>query len=191
MTKLIVMIVFILFIGVVMNPQSTAGEEVPAALKFKMKSLEGKEIDLATYHGEVLLIVNTASECGLTPQYARLQALHEKYGARGLAVLGFPCNQFGGQEPGNAREIQQFCRSNYGVSFDMFEKVEVNGDDACPLYKLLTALDTKPVGAGEIGWNFEKFVVDRKGKVIARFDANVEPDAPEVLKTINAALGEE
>ncbi len=113
-------------------------------LRFKMKSLAGEEVDLARYQGKVVMIVNVASKCGYTGQYEQLQKLHEKYAGQGLAILGFPCNQFLGQEPGSAEEIQAFCRKNYGVTFDMFAKVEVNGENACELYKFLTSLDTKP-----------------------------------------------
>ena len=113
------------------------GDDQSAALEFKMKSLAGKEIDLSIYQGKVVLIVNVASECGLTPQYEQLQALHDKYADDGLAILGFPCNQFGKQEPGSVSEIQEFCRVNYGVTFKMFEKVKVNGDGACDLYQAL------------------------------------------------------
>jgi glutathione peroxidase len=135
-----------------------------------------------------VLVVNVASECGLTPQYEQLQALHEKYAAKGLAVLGFPCNQFGSQEPGTAAEIKEFCAKNYGVKFDLFAKIEVNGKHACPLYKHLTGLETKPVGPGKISWNFEKFVMGRSGEVVARFAPSTKPDAPEVLKAIESEL---
>lgn len=157
-------------------------------LRFKMNSLAGKEVDLADYEGRVLLIVNVASKCGYTSQYKQLQQLHERYGEQGLAILGFPCNQFLGQEPGSAAEIADFCRSAYGVSFDMFEKVEVNGDGACQLYKALTSFDTQPKGAGEISWNFEKFVVDRRGMVVARFEPATRPDAPQVVEIIAKEL---
>ncbi len=173
-------------------PASVAAEKeakkVPAALDFKMKSLAGKEVDLSKYRGKVVLVVNVASKCGLTPQYRQLEALHDKYSGKGLVVLGFPCNQFGGQEPGTADEIQEFCRLNYGVSFDLFAKIEVNGDGACPLYKYLTALETKPKGPGKISWNFEKFIIGRNGEVVARFAPPTKPDAPEVLKVIEAEL---
>ena len=129
-----------------------------------------------------------ASKCGLTPQYEQLQSLHDKYADNGLAILGFPCNQFLWQEPGTGDEIQEFCRVNYGVTFDMFAKVEVNGDGACDLYKTLTALDTEPVGSGKISWNFEKFVVGRNGEVVARFSPRTKPDDPELVKVIEAEL---
>jgi glutathione peroxidase len=171
---------------------SSATEKEPTKvskpLSFTMKSLNGKDVDLSTYQGKVVLIVNVASKCGLTPQYEQLQALHEKYADDGLAILGFPCNQFLSQEPGTAEQISEFCRVNYGVTFDMFAKVEVNGDGACDLYKTLTALDTEPVGPGKISWNFEKFVVGRNGEVVARFSPRTKPDAPEVIKVIEAEL---
>lgn len=162
-----------------------------SALAYTMESLEGKPVDLSEYQGKVVLIVNVASKCGLTPQYEQLQALHEKYADQGLAILGFPCNQFRGQEPGTAEEIQDFCRKNYGVSFDMFGKVEVNGDNAAELYKLLTGFDTKPVGAGDISWNFEKFLLDRNGYVVGRFSPRTRPDAPEVVEAIEKELAKE
>jgi glutathione peroxidase len=156
---------------------------------YKMKNLGGKEVDLAQqYKGKVLLIVNVASKCGLTPQYKDLQALHEKYGAKGLCVVGFPCNQFGAQEPGSPDEIREFCTANYGVKFDLFGKIEVNGDGACELYKHLTALETQPKGAGKIGWNFEKFLVGRDGKVVARFEPRTKPTDPLVIQAIETEL---
>jgi glutathione peroxidase len=154
-----------------------------------MKNIDGKDVKLAdAYKGKVVLIVNVASQCGLTPQYKQLQALHDKYGKDGLAVVGIPCNQFGGQEPGSEEEIKGFCSKNYGVKFDMFSKVDVNGDKACDLYKQLTALDTKPQGSGKISWNFEKFVVGRSGEVIARFNPRTSPDAKEVVDVLEAEL---
>ncbi len=155
-----------------------------------VKTLDGKEVDLSeAYDGKVLLIVNVASRCGLTPQYEGLQALHEKYQEQGLRVLGFPCNQFGAQEPGTAEEIREFCSTNYNVTFDMFAKIEVNGDGASPLYQQLTAKDTNPKGAGNITWNFEKFVIGRDGRVVARFAPRTGPSAPEFIETIETALG--
>jgi len=159
-----------------------------SALRFKLKTLEGEEADLAKYEGKVVMIVNVASKCGYTPQYEQLQQLHEKYAQRGLAILGFPCNQFLGQEPGSATQIREFCRVNYGVTFDMFAKVDVKGENACDLYKFLTSLDTKPKGPGKIGWNFEKFIVNRSGEVVARFGASTKPDAPEVVEIIEREL---
>jgi len=163
-------------------------KKVAPALKFKMNSLAGKPIDFAGYQGKVVLIVNVASECGLTPQYTALQALHEKLGPKGLVVIGVPCNQFGGQEPGTASEISKFCQQNYGVTFQLLAKVDVNGDKACALYKYLTSLDTKPKGAGKVGWNFEKFLIGRDGDVAARFAPSTEPDSKEILETLKAEI---
>jgi glutathione peroxidase len=167
---------------------ATAAAQEKTVLDLKMKSLDGKNVDLADYKGKVVLIVNVASKCGLTPQYEQLEAIYKKYSEEGLAILGFPCNQFGGQEPGTAEEIQEFCKANYGVTFDLFEKIDVNGDVAAELYKTLTALETKPTGPGKISWNFEKFLVDRNGVVVARFSPKTKPDDPEVTKAIEAEL---
>lgn len=163
-------------------------DQQQTALRFTMKSIDGKEVDLSRYAGKVVMIVNVASKCGFTSQYEQLQALHEKYSEKGLAILGFPCNQFLGQEPGSAEEIQEFCRLNYGVTFDMFAKVDVKGKNATPLYEFLTSLDTSPKGAGKIGWNFEKFIIDRNGFVVARFGSRTKPDAPEVISILEAEL---
>jgi len=159
----------------------------------KVKSLAGADIDLSKYKGDVLLIVNTASKCGATKQYADLQNLHKKYSKQGLAILGFPCNQFGKQEPGTADEIQSFCQKNYGVEFDMFEKILVNknGDKKIkqsPLYEYLTSDKAYSADPGEIRWNFEKFLVNREGKVISRFRTSIKPDAPEVIKAIETEI---
>jgi glutathione peroxidase len=168
--------------------KEAANKDAGPVLNHKMKSLAGKEVDLARYKGKVVLIVNTASQCGLTPQYKGLEALHEQYSEKGLAVLGFPCNQFGGQEPGTAEEITEFCTKNYGVKFDLFEKIEVNGEGRHDLYKYLTAQDTKPAGKGDIKWNFEKFLIGRDGKIIARFAPTVKPQSKEVVAAIEAEL---
>lgn len=165
-----------------------ADEKAPTALDFKVKSISGKEVDLSQYKGKVLVVVNVASECGLTPQYEGLEALYEKYSNKGLAVLGFPCNQFGKQEPGSDAEIAQFCEANYKVKFPMFSKVEVNGDGAAPFYKHLTSLDIKPKGKGQVAWNFEKFVIGKNGEVVARFAPKTEPDAPELIKVVESEL---
>lgn len=187
MEKLVLALTLAALLSTVVST-SNADEKTPKALSFKMKTLAGKEVELAKYQGKVVLIVNTASECGLTPQYEQLQALHSDLADQGLAVLGFPCNQFGAQEPGSAAQISTFCKQNYGVTFDMFAKVDVNGDGACPLYKHLTSVDTKPKGSGKIGWNFEKFVLDRKGNVVGRFAPNTSPDNPALLKLIETSL---
>jgi glutathione peroxidase len=188
----------LLLIAIVAVPgcsASNATEQEPTKvskpLSFTMKSLDGKDVDLSKYEGKVVLIVNVASKCGLTPQYEQLQALHDKYADDGLAILGFPCNQFLFQEPGSADQIQEFCRVNYGVTFDMFSKVKVKGKDACDLYKTLTALDTEPVGPGKISWNFEKFIIGRNGEVVARFAPRTKPDDPSIMKVIDAELAKE
>jgi glutathione peroxidase len=139
--------------------------------------------------GKVALVVNVASKCGLTPQYTKLEALHEQLADRGFTVLGFPCNQFGGQEPGTPEEISTFCSATYGVTFPLTGKVEVNGDERDPVYQVLTETADAEGSAGDIQWNFEKFVVGADGKVLGRFRPTVEPDASEVVECINAALG--
>jgi glutathione peroxidase len=161
----------------------------PAALNFKVQSLEGKEVDLAQYQGQVVLVVNVASKCGLTPQYKALEALYQKYKGQGLVILGFPCNQFNKQEPGTAEEIRKFCTSKYDVTFLLMAKVEVNGAGTCDFYKHLKALDAKPKGPGEITWNFEKFVIGRNGQLVARFQPRTTPDAAEVISAIESELG--
>ncbi len=153
-----------------------------------MKNIDGKDVDLSKYKGEVVLIVNVASKCGLTPQYKQLEAVYSKYKDKGFAVLGFPANQFGAQEPGTDSEIKQFCTSKYSVDFPMFSKIVVKGDGIHPLYQLLTAQETDPQEKGDINWNFEKFLVDRDGKVVKRFNPRVKPDAPEVIEAIETEL---
>jgi len=144
---------------------------------FSVKDIHGKQQKLEQYKDKVMLIVNVASECGFTPQYKGLEALYEKMHSRGLEVLGFPCNQFGAQEPGTEKEIEAFCELNYGVTFPLFSKVDVNGDDAAPLYKYLKKEKPGLLGTEAIKWNFTKFLVDRKGKVVERYGSNVEPQA--------------
>ncbi|MDM5270919.1 glutathione peroxidase [Sulfurovum sp. zt1-1] len=143
---------------------------------FKVKSIDGQETTLAPYKGNVLLIVNVASKCGYTPQYEGLESLYKKYKEKGLVVLGFPCNQFANQEPGTEKEIQNFCRINYGVTFPMFSKIEVNGDNAHPLYVYLKSKQTGILGTEAIKWNFTKFLVDKEGKVVARFGSSTKPE---------------
>jgi glutathione peroxidase len=155
-----------------------------------VEALDGSEGQLAQQKGNVTLVVNVASQCGLTPQYAGLQRLYEQYGDRGFAVLGFPCNQFGQQEPGTPAEIGQFCETNYSVTFPLFEKIEVNGEGQHPLYEELTKTADPEGHAGDIRWNFEKFLVGRDGSVIARFSPVVEPEAPELVEALQKALSE-
>ena len=143
---------------------------------FSAKTLDGKTLNLSTLKGKVALVVNTASECGLTPHYAGLEALHKKYSAKGLAVLGFPCNQFGAQEPGSAAEIGAFCTKNYGVTFQMFDKIEVNGQGAHPLYQWLKSEAAAGGKAEDIDWNFAKFLVGRDGRVVRRYKATTRPE---------------
>jgi len=150
-------------------------------------ALDGSDADLHDYEGKAALLVNVASKCGLTPQYEGLQKLQDTYGDRGFTVLGFPCNQFLGQEPGTADEIQEFCSVNYGVSFPLFEKIDVNGDDRHPLYAELTEVEDADGAAGDIQWNFEKFLVAPDGSV-TRFRPGVEPEAPELVEAIEANL---
>jgi glutathione peroxidase len=151
-----------------------------------LKDIDGKDTALKTYKGDVLLIVNVASHCGFTPQYTALEALNKKYGVQGLVVCGFPCNQFGGQEPGTSTEIKEFCTSKYNVTFPMFDKLEVNGKDRHPLYTVLAG--TNSPFAGNIKWNFTKFLIGRDGKILARFGSMTKPDSEEVTKAIEAAL---
>ncbi len=165
--------------------QSEAAESV---LGFVVKDIDGNEVPLSRYRGKVLLIVNVASRCGLTPQYQDLQELHRRYADQGLAILGFPANEFGAQEPGTNAEIKQFCTANYGVEFDMFAKVVVKGDGQCGLYSFLTSDERNPGYGGEIRWNFTKFLVDREGKVIARFEPRTRPSDAKVAQAIQRAL---
>lgn len=165
-----------------------AAEKVPALLNFKMKSLDGKDVSLSRYHGKVILIVNVASKCGATPQYETLQKLYETNKDKGFVIIGFPCNQFGKQEPGSPLQIREFCTANYGVTFDLFSKIDVNGSEAAPLYKFLTSKTTNPDHAGRIRWNFEKFLVSKQGKVVKRFATGVQPDSPEVTSAIEKEI---
>ena len=155
---------------------------------FSAAAIDGQDVDLSTYAGQVVLVVNTASQCGLTPQYEGLQALQERYADRGFTVVGIPCNQFGGQEPGSAEEIQEFCSSTYGVTFPMTEKIEVNGEHRHPLYEELVQVADEQGRDGDIAWNFEKFLLDDGGKVVARFNPSVLPDDPRVLTAIERLL---
>jgi glutathione peroxidase len=151
-----------------------------------LKDIDGKATSLKPYEGKVLLIVNVASKCGYTPQYAGLEALQEKYQAKGFSVLGFPCDQFGHQEPGTNEEIKQFCSSKYQVTFPLFDKIEVNGANRHPLYVALAG-DRSPF-PGNIKWNFNKFLIGRDGRIVQRFDSKVKPDSPELVEAIEQAL---
>ena len=159
---------------------------MPSIYDFSATTLDGRDISLADYKGKVLLIVNTASKCGFTPQYDGLEKLHRQYGERGLAVLGFPCNQFGAQEPGDAAEIANFCSLTYQVTFPMFAKVDVNGDNAHPLFQFLKIAKPGLLGTEGIKWNFTKFLVDRNGEVVERYAPATKP--AEMEKTIEGLL---
>ncbi len=165
-----------------------ANPEIAAMWNAPIKTLQGQPTSLAAYKGKALLLVNVASKCGLTPQYATLEALQKKYAAKGFTVVGFPCNQFKGQEPGTAEEIAQFCSTTYGVTFPMMEKIEVNGDGRHAIYKALTPLADATGHTGDIRWNFEKFVVSADGTTITRFAPRTTPDDPSVIAAIEAAL---
>jgi glutathione peroxidase len=181
--KLLTAIVLAILAGPQTKP--AGGTTVPAALNFTMKSIDGKAIDLSKYQGRVVLMVNVASECGFTPQYAGLEELHKKYAAKGLSILGFPSNNFGGQEPGSDPQIADFCKQNYGVEFDMFSKIVVLGKDQSPLYRYLT---THPKFPGQVEWNFEKFLIGRNGEVIGRFKSEIEPSSKQMTGAIESAL---
>jgi glutathione peroxidase len=159
-----------------------------SVLEFKVKNIDGKEVPLSAYKGKVLLIVNTASRCGYTPQYEKLEALYQKYKGKGLRILAFPSNDFGAQEPGTEREIKEFCSSRFHVTFDLFAKVATKGTAQAPLYKFLTDKATNPKFAGEIPWNFAKFLVNKKGEVIARFAPGDDPMGTAILAAVEAAL---
>lgn len=146
---------------------------------FSVTGIDGNPVPLSTYKGQVLLIVNTASQCGFTPQYQGLQGLYNQYASQGLTILGFPCNQFGQQEPGNSEQIQSFCETRFGVSFPLFEKIDVNGSNADPLYQYLTKAAPGLLGTEAIKWNFTKFLVDRTGKVVKRYAPTTTPKAIE------------
>jgi glutathione peroxidase len=159
---------------------------MPTLHDFSANTLDGQPASLADYRGKVVLVVNTASECGFTPQYAGLEALQQRLASRGFSVLGFPCNQFGAQEPGSAAEIGAFCEKNYGVSFPMFEKIKVNGSEAHPLYRWLTSEAPGLLGTQAIKWNFTKFLVDRDGRVVKRYAPQDKPEsiAPDIEKLL-------
>lgn len=167
----------------------TLSAEPPAAASLAaipFKTITGKETSLADYKGKVVLIVNTASKCGFTPQYEALEALQKKYAAKGFTVIGFPCNDFGGQEPGTGEEIQQFCTTKFSVTFPLMEKIHVKGAEQHPLYAALTGKDA--AFPGDVKWNFGKFLIGKDGKAIARFGSTDKPDAPEVIAAIDKAL---
>jgi glutathione peroxidase len=153
-----------------------------------LKTLDGQDTSLGELKGKAVLVVNVASKCGLTPQYAGLEKLHEQYAGRGFSVVGFPCNQFGGQEPGTEEEIATFCSTTYGVTFPLMEKIDVNGPERHPVYEILTQTPAADGGEGDIRWNFEKFVLSPEGEVVARFSPKVTPDDEALVATIEEQL---
>jgi glutathione peroxidase len=164
----------------------TIAVRAASVLEIPVKDIDGKDTSLNAYKGKVMLVVNVASKCGLTPQYKALEAVHEKYKAKGFTVLGFPCNQFKSQEPGSNEEIKVFCTTKYNVTFPLFDKLDVNGEKRHPLYVALAGKDSP--FPGDIKWNFGKFLIGRDGKIIKRFEPTTVPDAPEVTAAIEAAL---
>lgn len=176
--------------GMILNPSPAAPATESSMYDFTMKNIDGQDVKLDAYKGKVVMIVNTASRCGNTPQYEGLQALYDKYKDKGFIVLGFPANNFMGQEPGTDEEIKDFCTLKYNVTFPMFSKVSVKGVDQHPFYSYLTHKDTNPGFEGDITWNFEKFLTDRNGKVIARFTPKTKPLEPQVVEAIEKALAE-
>ena len=188
--------VIVLVLALILSPGLSYGEnkvdakEKESMLEFTMKDIDGKDVELSKYKGQVLLVVNVASKCGLTPQYEQLVEIQKKYTKQGFQVLGFPANNFMKQEPGTNSEIKLFCKEEYEVNFDMFSKISVKGDDIHPLYKFLTNEDKQGDKGGEIRWNFDKFLVGRDGKVIGRFHPKTTPDAEDVVTAVEAAIKE-
>ncbi|MCC6423619.1 MAG: glutathione peroxidase [Phycisphaerales bacterium] len=174
-----------------LRAEDSAPSTQPAesALGFTMNDIDGHPVELSKYTGQVVLMVNVASKCGNTPQYEGLEAMYQKYKDQGLVILGFPANNFGHQEPGSNEQIKDFCQSTYNVKFPMFSKISVKGEDIAPLYQFLTHQQTTPQPAGEITWNFEKFLIGRDGKVIARFSPRTQPSDPKIVEAIEAQLG--
>lgn len=174
--------------GFIFNPSPTEPPKERSMYEFTMKNIDGSDVKLDAYKGKVAMIVNVASKCGLTPQYEGLEALYEKYKDKGFVVLGFPANNFMGQEPGTEKEIKEFCTLKYHVTFPMFSKISVKGTDQHPFYTFLTNKQSNPGFEGDITWNFEKFVADKNGKIIARFSPKTLPDDPKVVEAIESAL---
>jgi glutathione peroxidase len=179
---------FLLFLAAVSLAKiALAGDSTSSLLSIPLKDIKGNDTSLNAYSGKVILVVNVASKCGYTPQYAGLEALYEKYKDKGFVIVGVPSNDFGSQEPGTADEIQAFCKQNYGVTFPLMEKVHVKGPEKVPLYVALTGKDSK--FPGEVGWNFTKFLIDRNGNLVNRFPSPVKPDSAELTGAVESALG--
>jgi len=176
--------------GMIFNPSPTDPPKERSVYDFTMRDIDGKDIKLNSYKGNFVLIVNVASKCGYTPQYEALQATYAKYKDQGFVTLGFPANNFGAQEPGTEKEIKEFCESKYHVTFPMFAKISVKGEDQHPLYTFLTNKQSDPDFAGDISWNFNKFLLDRSGKVVARFDSADTPDGEKVTAAIEKYLAQ-
>lgn len=192
MKKFFLLGIVVLFAaGCLLSNQTPSAElKGKSVLDFKMRDIDGKDVKLKKFKGDVLLVVNVASKCGYTPQYEQLEATFEKYKDRGFKVLGFPANNFNGQEPGSDAEIKEFCTTKYKVSFPMFAKISVKGEDQDPLYQFLTKKETNPQFAGDITWNFNKFLIDRKGNVVARFKTQEKPDSEAITAAIEKYLAE-
>lgn len=177
-------VVILLFAGTAI-PQDKKEKPMPQFYNFTMKTIDGKEKSLSDYKGKVVMVVNVASFCGFTPQYKELEAIYKQYKDKGFVIAGFPANNFGKQEPGTDKDIATFCERNFGVSFDLYSKISVKGDDIHPLYKYLT---TESDFKGDIGWNFTKFLVDKNGKIASKFESKVKPNAQEVTSKIDELL---
>ena len=187
MKKWLLLVLLLLPLSILANNNSNQGEKVKTFYDFNATSITGKNVSMSEFKGKVVLVVNVASKCSFTPQYEGLEKLYEEYKENGLVILGFPCNQFHEQEPGTSKEIHNFCKVNYGVTFPLFEKIDVNGDNTHPLYKFLKKEATGFLWSEGIKWNFTKFLIDRKGKVIARYGSVTKPKdiAADIVKLLN------
>ena len=174
--------------GMIFNPTPTEPVEAASVYAFTMKDIDGNDVKLDKFRGNVAMIVNTASRCGYTPQYEGLQKIYEKYKDQGFVILGFPANNFMGQEPGSEKEIKEFCTLKYNVTFPMFSKISVTGTDQHPLYGYLTNKKTNPDFGGDISWNFNKFLIDRNGKIVGRFGSKDTPEDPAIVSAIERQL---
>jgi glutathione peroxidase len=183
-----ILILIFLLLATMMTVQNVKADGSPSIQDIPLKDINGGGTSLKAYAGKVILLVNVASKCGNTPQYAGLEAMYEKYKDKGLVIIGVPSNDFASQEPGTAEEIKAFCTQNYGVTFPLMEKVHVKGAQKCPLYAALTGSESP--FPGEVEWNFGKFLIDRNGKVIRRFNPRVKPEAGDLVQAVEAALGQ-
>jgi glutathione peroxidase len=187
---LLTLLITPLCIGISMGTPRPAEDTPKTIHDFTMKTIDGTAIPLATYKGKVLLVVNVASQCGNTPQYKGLETLYRKYKEKGFAILGFPANNFGQQEPGSNEEIRAFCQTTYDVTFDMFSKISVKGSDQDPLYRFITSPETNPEFSGDVRWNFQKYLVDRNGAIIGKFLPKVDPLSDELTSAVEKALSQ-